>query len=210
MKIPTPQKASEYLSEAEAMNPGPWVQHSIFVAKAAEAIATHHAMLDPVTAYILGYLHDIGRQIGKTANRHIIDGYEFLHAKGFSDSARICLTHSFPIKDVNVISGRWDCSLEERKFVKDYLAGIEYTEYDRLIQLSDALALPSGFCLIEKRLMDVALRYGINDYTLLKWKATLSLQQEFEEAIEQSIYSILPGVVSNTFGFDVNMASTRG
>jgi len=100
--------------------------------------------------------------------------------------------------------------LEERKFVKDYLAGIEYTEYDRLIQLSDALALPSGFCLIEKRLMDVALRYGLNDYTLLKWKATLNLQQEFEQAIGQSIYGILPGVVSNTFGFDVNTASTRG
>ena len=45
----------------------------------------------------------------------------------------------------------------ERQFVQEFLAGSTYTSYDRLIQLCDALALPSGFCLVEKRLMDVAL-----------------------------------------------------
>ena len=64
---------------------------------------------------------------------------------------------------------------------------------------SDALALPSGFCLIEKRLLDVALRRGFNAYTRDKWKAFLQIQQDFEAVIGQSIYDLLPGVVENTF-----------
>jgi hypothetical protein len=86
--------------------------------------------------------------------------------------------------------------------VKDYLSQIEYTEYDRLFQLCDGLALPSGFCLLEKRLVDVVLRHGMNEFTVLKWKAALNIQQEFEKEIERSIYSVLPGVMENTFGLE--------
>jgi hypothetical protein len=200
-QVPTRDEAEACLSKARARNPGPWVQHSIYVAQAAEAIATHHPTLDPEIAYVLGYLHDIGRRVGVTDMRHIIDGYTFLKAKGWDAAARICLTHSFIVQDVRVAAGRWDCSEAEIEFVKAYLAQIEYTEYDRLIQLGDALVLASGFCLIEKRLMDVALRHGLNDYTLIKWRATLRLQQRFEEAIGQSVYDILPGVIENTFAF---------
>jgi hypothetical protein len=45
----------------------------------------------------------------------------------------------------------------------------------------------------------VTLRYGINDYTLLRWKAHLGLINEFEMVINKSIYDCLPGVVENTF-----------
>lgn len=76
-----------------------------------------------------------------------------------------------------------------------------------LIQLCDALALPGGFCLIEKRLVDVALRHGTNPYTIPKWKAFLEIQREFEETIGGSIYALLPGVIENTFGFDSSASS---
>ena len=49
--------------------------------------------------------------------------------------------------------------------------------------------------MIEKRLVDVALRRGINDMTVEKWRAFLELQRYFEKAIGRSIYSVLPGVV---------------
>ena len=199
MNIPTLQEAECLLSEAEQSNPGPWIQHSIFVAKAARLISDLHPELNPQCAYILGSLHDIGRREGRTHMRHIIDGHCFLISKGFEDAARICLTHSFPVKNTNAVFGEWDCSESERRFVDDFIAQIEYTEYDRLLQLCDGLALPSGFCLIEKRLVDVALRYGTNVYTVPKWKATLELQRHFEEIIGQSIYTILPGVIENTF-----------
>ena len=201
MNIPDLAEAEQLLAEAEARNPGPWVAHSRYVALAARNIAEVHPDLDAEAAYILGLLHDIGRQEGVTDNRHMLDGYTFLGRLGYLDAARICLTHSFPLQDVRATGGRWDCSDEEFSFVKTSLHGLEYDDYDRLLQLCDALALPSGFVLIEKRLLDVSLRYGVNSFTVAKWQAFLNLQAYFEKAIGGSIYRVLPGVVETTFGF---------
>jgi hypothetical protein len=203
MKIPTRAQAEALMKEAQRKNPGAWVEHSRYVARAAEAIAAHHPVLDPEAAFILGYLHDIGRRAGVTDMRHLLDGFNFLNEKGFVDAARICITHSFPLRDVHSVAGKWDCSGEELKFVRDYIAGIELNEYDRLIQLCDALALPTGFCLMEKRLVDVALRYGTNEYSVPRWKAYLDLLKEFEKSISGSIYKLLPGVVEITFGVEL-------
>ena len=207
VKIPTLQQAKIMLEESEKLNPGPWVDHSINVARAAKAIASLHPELDADNAYIVGYLHDIGRRVGTTDMRqdmrHILDGYTYLNDLGFEDAARICLTHSFPIQNINMIAGVWDCTQEEKQFVATYLEQIEYTVYDRLIQLCDALALASGFCLIDKRLIDVSLRRGVDEFTVPRWKGYFALQAEFDEAIGQSIYSVLDGVVENTFGFKV-------
>lgn len=201
LKVPTIEVATQLMGEAEKRNPGPWVKHSIFTAQAAKAIASAHPDLDPSTAYILGYLHDIGRREGVSGMRHVLDGYTFLMGLGFDDAAGICLTHSFPLKNIEAVSGEWDCSQEEYNLVNDLLSNIEYAAYDRLIQLCDAVSLPTGFCLIEKRMVDVGLRYGVNGYTVERWKAHLQVQREFEEAIGQSIYRLLPGIVENTFGF---------
>ncbi len=133
--------------------------------------------------------------------RHVIDGYNFLIDEGYPDAARICLTHSYPLADVNAGSSPWDGSTSERKFVAEYLAKIEYTPYDRLIQLCDAICLPTGPVLMEKRLLDVTLRHGPNAFTTRKWQAFFDIQKEFEKAIGKSIYSLLPNVVENTFGF---------
>ena len=202
MDIPSLEQTEMFIKEAQELNSGPWVQHSLFVGKAAEAIANHHPKLDSQTAFILGYLHDIGRRAGVTDMRHALDGYYFLTEKGFDHTARICLTHNFPIKNINAVAGKWDCSEQELDFLNRYLSSVEFDEYDRLIQLCDAIALPSGFCLVEKRLMDVALRHGVNDFSVPRWKAYMSLQKEFENIIGQSIYKVLPGVVENTFGFN--------
>ena len=200
MNIPTLEKTKELLAEAQQLNPGPWVQHSIHVAEAAHAIATPHPDLDPDVAFILGYLHDIGRRAGVTDMRHILDGYTFLHDLGYEDAAQICLTHSFVLRDINSVAGKWDCTPQELDFIQGYMDAVQMTDYDRLIQLCDALALATGFSLIEKRLMDVTLRRGFNEFTLARWREYLALQQQFEAKIGCSIYSRLPGVVENTFG----------
>jgi hypothetical protein len=209
VNIPTVQQAERYLAEAEAMNPGPWAQHSRVVAEAARAIAAraiaaHHPDLDPTVAYVLGLLHDVGRRFqrpGVPDVRHVLDGHAFLRDLGFDDAARICLTHSFPIKHVDAFAGPWDCPARERHFVQNFLDGVEYAPYDRLVQLCDALALPAGPCLIEKRLVDVALRHGFNALTLDKWRAYLALQRDFDRILGQSLYRLLPTVVDTTFGF---------
>lgn len=193
--------AEELLREAGELNPGEWVPHSRNVAYAARSIAERLAGLDSAVAYSLGLLHDIGRREGKTQIRHIIDGYRYLMGLGYEDAARICLTHSFPIQDIRTSSARWDCSPEETEFMKDFLSRIEYDDYDRLIQLCDGIATSSGFCLLEQRMVNVAMRHGVNEFTVEKWKARFKLKAEFERALGVSVYSLLPGVVEVTFGF---------
>lgn len=203
LSIPTRAQAEQILLESEAANPGPWVGHSRAAARAAEAIASAITAqlpeMDPDAAYILGLLHDIGRREGVSDMCHIIDGYRWFTSAGFTDCARISLTHSFPLKDVRTMQDNWDGTSEDMDFIGRYLDGITYTPYDHLIQLCDALSLPNGNCLIEKRMVDVALRRGINAYTLPKWRAFFDIQREFETRMGKSIYACLPGVVENTF-----------
>ena len=198
-RLPSIEEAKLFLEEGGKLNPGPWVEHSLYVGKAAELIAENCEGLNPNIALILGMLHDIGRRFGVTNMRHSIDGYNFLLSKGYELPARICITHSFPYKDVNSIFGEWDCSHEEFKFVENFINVTEFDDYDRLIQLCDALALPDGFCLMEKRMVDVALRHGTNEYTVDKWKAIFNIEKHFEECMGKSLYSVLPGVIENTF-----------
>lgn len=199
MKLPARDLAMAMLYEAEKLNPGNWVQHSLFTAEAAEAIATVHPRLSGEDAYILGCLHDIGRRFGITYMRHAFDGYDFLSEQGFDDAARICLTHTFWLKGTYDYPGERDCAFGEIEFINSYLSAIDYDEYDALIQLCDCLALPTGFCLLEKRLVDVALRYGTTKYTAEKWKLLFDNKARFEQEIGQSIYDLLRGVRENTF-----------
>lgn len=201
LEVPSLEEAKFILDEGSKLNPGPWIEHSLYAGKAAQLIAKEDKDLDENIALVLGMLHDIGRRYGVTSMRHSIDGYKFATEKGYNLWARICITHSFPYKNIDAVFGKWDCSNEEYKFVKEYLDNIEFSAYDKLIQLCDALALPTGYCLMEKRMLDVAMRHGVNEYTIAKWKATFEIQKYFEERIGKSIYSVLPNVVENTFGF---------
>lgn len=199
-RIPTLEEAKIMLKEAEKLNPTPWVQHSMNVAKAAKLIAEQIPGMDSLKAYILGMLHDIGRRAGRFGMRHSVDGYNYAVSKGYDDLARICLTHvGFEYNNEKVVVGKWDDFEDEKAFALNYLAEIEYTEYDNLIKLCDALSLPEGFCLIEKRLVDTTLRGGVNEYTIPRWKSTFEIQRYFEARMGKSIYSILPGVIENTF-----------
>lgn len=58
--------AEQALEQAQLSNPGPWVDHSRYVALACENIARHCPDLNAEDAYIYGLLHDIGRYAGVT------------------------------------------------------------------------------------------------------------------------------------------------
>jgi len=201
LEVPSLEESKIILEEGGKLNPGPWIDHSLHAGQAAQLIAREDRELDENTALVLGMLHDIGRRYGVTSMRHSIDGYKFATEKGYDLLARICITHSFTYKNIHSVFGKWDCSEEELNFIKKYLNSIEFSAYDKLIQLCDAIALPTGCCLMEKRMLDVALRHGVNEYTVEKWKATFDIKEYFEERIGKSIYSVLPNVVENTFGF---------
>ena len=198
MLYPDRIQAEEYIREAEGKNPGHWVQHSRNAAHCAEIIATHHSGFNPEQAYIFGLLHDIGRREGVTGMRHVLDGYNFLSDEGFEAAARICLTHSYPVEGLVTGAGGWDGSKAELEFVSAYLDSIQYDDYDRLIQLSDLLSMPSGFCLMETRFVDVVMRHGFDEYTVDRWHGFIQVKKRIEGLIGVSVYELLPGIIENT------------
>ena len=78
--------------------------------------------------------------------------------------------------------GRYAGVTSERHLIDGYRFCMEhfvknavYDDYDRLVQLCDSLALPSGFCLLEKRFVDVALRYGTPPVMAERWRRILEI-----------------------------------
>lgn len=197
--ILTVKEAEMELDTGIKINPGPWKQHSISVANNARLIAEKIENIDNDIAYVMGLMHDIGRREGEKAILHIFDGYDYMMNINQPEIARICLTHSFPIKDVNTFFGKYDCTYEQKRFLEEYITNITYNDYDLLIQLCDAISLPNGACIIEKRFVDVALRHGLPNFTLDKWKAFMNLKVYFDEKCNGDIYTLLPNVAENSF-----------
>ena len=191
----TREQAHELLTWAHAQNPGPWLEHSLNAARAAEGIAKACGM-DAELAYILGLLHDVGRYEGITDLHHVVAGHNLMLSRGEPLIARICLTHSFPVKEVQAFSGKLDCAPEEMAFLENALKETGFDDYDRLIQLCDSLGMPDGICTIEERLFEGTLRRGFNDRTLAKWRSFMELKTYFDNLCGQNIYRIFQDEIS--------------
>lgn len=191
--LPTKKEAELELHLANELNPGPWANHSKNVAIAAETIAKF-CKLDEEKAYIFGLLHDIGRRNGPSGIKHTIDGYHYMLSKNWGEVADICLTHSYPTKNIYHDIGNMDISPEEQVKLQQFISNRNYTDYDKLIILCDSLALPDRLCIIEQRFVDTTIRYGVFPFTILRWTATYELKDYFESKLNCSIYEILPGI----------------
>lgn len=197
-KYPDIQEAEYELKLAGELNPGPWVEHSKNTGLAAKYIAEKSG-LNPEKAYVLGLLHDIGRRVGFVSQRHIIEGYRYCMMKGWEDAARICMTHSYMLPNIKADVGQYDVSEQDYDFMKHYIETAVYDDYDRLLQLCDGLALAQGFCLLEKRLIDIHRRYGVNEYTVQRWNVLFEIKEDFEARMGCSLYDVLPKVEEITF-----------
>lgn len=188
---PDRETAERELKEAEKLNPGQWISHSKFAALACEKIAECCSHMNSEKAYVMGLLHDIGRRVGIVQERHMLEGYKYCMSKGWKEVAQICITHSFMLKDIETSIGKWDISKEDYKFMKNFIEEVVYDDYDKLIQMCDSLALPEELCFLEKRFVDVAMRYGVNKYTTMRWGAIYDIKKYFESIIGKSIEEIL-------------------
>lgn len=199
MKLPNRTEAMDWLNWAGEQNPGPWTTHSMGVARAAERIAERCGM-EKDAAYCMGLLHDIGRYAGVRHMHHIVAGYQFMMEKGYPEIARICVTHSFPTPDIDAFFGKPDVTAEEFDWIVEFIREAQpFTEYDKLIQLCDAISKDDGVCLMEKRMVDVAMRYGTKASIAEKWKATFAIKKYFEEKLGHSIYDLFEEVAEYTF-----------
>jgi len=187
--LPSREEAEKLLREAERCNPGPWGNHSRVTAHCAEKIAMACADMDYEKAYVLGLLHDIGRKFGVRHLGHVSDGYSYMMELGYDEAAKICLTHSFNNQTVDQYIGKFDVSDEELNLIQVTLKKVEMDDYDRLIQLCDALAGAEGVLDIEERMLDVKNRYGF--YPQEKWDSNVYLKQYFEKKMGRDIYNIV-------------------
>ena len=187
--IPTREESERLLKEAEKCNPGPWGNHSRITAHCAQKIAEACEGMDPERAYILGLLHDIGRKFGVRHLGHVSDGYSYMKSLGYDDAARICLTHSFNNMTTDEYIGKFDVTDEELNLIRTELAKVIPDDYDRLIQLCDALAGSEGIMNIEERMSDVKRRYGM--YPQAKWDANIRLRSYFEQKAHKDIYELV-------------------
>lgn len=194
------EESLNLLRWAEKLNQGKWVQHSMNVGRAAYAIAKRCNM-DSELAYCMGLLHDIGRYEGINDMRHLVEGYRLMAEKNYDAIARICMTHSFPVPNIESFSGKNDCKGQDYEFIKSYLEKIEYDDYDKLIQLCDVLGDANGITLMEIRLVDVARRRGVNDLTIEKWNTFFDLKEYFDKKCGGTVYSLFYDEICNNLKF---------
>ena len=187
--LPTRNEAEILLQEAELCNQGPWGDHSRIAAHCAEKIAEACGDMDTEKAYVLGLLHDIGRKFGIRHLGHVSDGYSYMLSLGYDEAARICLTHSFNNQRLDEYIGKNDTSDEEFALIEKILKEIVMNEYDKLIQLCDALAGSEDVLNIEERMLDVKSRYGF--YPQAKWDSNMNLKLYFEQKAGKDIYDIV-------------------
>ena len=186
-EYPVRVEAERLLTEAESLNPGLWAAHSRNVAKCAEVIASR-CSLDPEKAYILGLLHDVGRRAGIGQLKHVYHGWKDMNELGYPAVAKVCLTHSYNTHRFEDDMAKIDVSPEQVDEVKAALAGYEYDDYDRLIQLCDSIATAEGVVDVTERMTDVKTRYG--SYPQPKWDKNIELLEYFTEMTGSDIYEL--------------------
>jgi HD superfamily phosphodiesterase len=187
--LPTRAEAERLVEMGSLKNPGPWADHCRMVGRCAERIAARCSGMVPEKAYILGLLHDIGRQEGATDMAHVIDGYRYLQSMGYEEAARICITHSFSERNIETYIGRRDVSPEDYAFIKNEISSLSYDDYDRLIQLCDSLAMADGTIDLKTRMDDIERRHG--GYPASKREAHCRLKAYFDHEAGFDLYTVL-------------------
>ena len=125
-----------------------WITHSICVGNAAGKIANCLG-LDVEKAKTLGYIHDIGKDVGEFKD-HVMNGYKYIQELGYNDEyANICLVHSYLNNDIMCTAGGIPSDISFRtNFIKNH----EYTIYEKIINLYD-LMCTFVVMTVDKRLM---------------------------------------------------------
>lgn len=192
------ETAVQIINERKQVSDGNWYEHSVYVAIAAYAIADRLKM-DAEKAFVMGIMHDIGRSFSKGQFRHIRDGYEYLNSLGYTEIARICLTHSFAIQDINTYVGKMDISEAEQMNYQHILRMQQYDFYDRLIQLCDSISTNNGYVIPEKKFVTNVFKYGFKESTIEKWRAVLEIYNDFEEKLGMNVNRFILSSAGNPF-----------
>lgn len=169
-----------------------WIKHSICVGNTAGKIASV-LKLDVDFAKTLGYIHDIGKGVGKF-HEHVMNGYNYIKELGIDEEyANVCLTHSYLNNDVFCTAGGVPQDISFRtEFIKNH----EYTIYEKIINLCDLMCTSVNMTL-EKRLIDIMIRRGVHENTVYHIKEAQKLKEEIDNMLGFNVYKLFPEVTNN-------------
>ena len=91
-------------------------------------------------------------------------------------------------------------------FMENFIKNAVYDDYDRLVQLCDVLVLPTGFYILEKRFVDITIRYGVYSYTVTRWKKILVVKADFE--VKKTVFYLWPAAWSNKKQFEIEVETS--
>lgn len=169
-----------------------WIDHSICVGNTAGTIAMQLG-LDIEKAKTLGYIHDIGKSVGEFSN-HVLNGYKYMKNLGYDDEyANICLTHSYLNNDYMCVAGGIP---DDVPFRTEFIKTHQYTMYEKIINLCDLMCLKNPITL-EKRLIDLIVRYGVHENTVYHIKEAQKLKKYFDDILGYNVYELFPNIVEN-------------
>lgn len=190
MKL-TSEKALEMLNDAKGKTiTDLWITHSICVANTASIIAKE-LNLDVDYAKTLGYIHDYGKAIGDFS-KHDINGFNYLKDLGYDEEYySICLTHGYLNNDVMCTAGGIP---EDIPFRTEYIKTHEYSIYEKLICLCDLMCTQEVIG-IDKRLIDIIIRYGAYSNTQYQVMETYKLKEYFDNLLGYNLYKLFPDIV---------------
>lgn len=197
MKL-TSKKALEMLENARGKTPHDgWINHSICVGNSAgiiaEALNKKEYKLDVDLAKTLGYIHDIGKSIGRFED-HVMNGYKYMKDLGYDEEyANVCLTHSYLNNDVMCNAGTIP---SHNPFREDFIKNHKYTIYEKIINLCDLMCTSKNVTL-DKRLIDVIIRRGSTINTQYHTIEAYKLKQYFDELLGYNLYDLFPDIKSN-------------
>lgn len=201
MKI-TSKEALEILNqERKNQKDNRWIEHSTCVGniagKIAEALNKKGINVDIDKAIALGYLHDIGKYNGES-HGHAIRGYEYLKNKDIDlDYCNICLTHSYLNNDIICTAGGLP-SREDNPFLDDFIKNHKYTIEEKIINISDLMCSQGDkIYTVDKRLIDIMIRYGTYENTQYHILETYKLKKYFDDLLEINLYSLFPEIKEN-------------
>ncbi|MDY3931715.1 MAG: HDOD domain-containing protein [Erysipelotrichaceae bacterium] len=184
------QDADTLFRQQAQLKPGLWVRHSEHAAMAAQQLAAGLHM-DEEEAYVLGLLHDIGRSLTDGQFQHIACGYALMMHLNEPKAARICVTHSFPVQNLYSYAGIIDIPADGQQFYAALLSSFHYDEYDRLIQLVDALSTPDGYISIARRQKKLAEKYGPNPFAREKLAILETYYARISQRLQQDVLQYL-------------------
>lgn len=179
--------------------------HSVMVARAARTVAEQMTKngvttVDSELAYQAGLMHDIGKaDPAWTGLNHIVLGYKALLELGWDDLAQIAMTHTYYGYDKVDRQEFWEefDDPAELKLTQDYMATVELTDLDLLLQLVDNMAHAVGIMSISDRFCDILIRHGIRNAGE-HLKELYRLKLYFDEKCGMNIYLLFKDEIIRT------------